>query len=185
MDASTWVPLVTAAAGLAAGLATGLGGTYLTRRWATEDREAQWQRDDSLRWHQERLGVYTRLITALDDWDAEARRVRRRPFDADAEKPPPFDAVEWERHARAVNELLALVRLMAPEQVMTLARDSYAAFTRLGREHLADTDEGPGPLLLARSQATRATRALVEAMQADLGLGGGQPAAGTQPRPAG
>lgn len=50
MGASTWVPLVTAAAGLAAGLATGLAGTILARRWAREDRAAQWQREDTLRW---------------------------------------------------------------------------------------------------------------------------------------
>src|SRR5262245_62690288 len=74
MGASTWVPLVTAAAGLAAGLATGLIGTVLARRWVREDRAAAWQREDALRWHQDRLQAYTRMIAALDAWEAEGAR---------------------------------------------------------------------------------------------------------------
>jgi hypothetical protein len=54
MDTGTWVPLVTAAAGLIAGLVS----TILARRWAREDRTAAWQREDALRWHADRLQVY-------------------------------------------------------------------------------------------------------------------------------
>lgn len=57
VSASTWVSLVTAAAGLIADLA-GLIGTILARRWAVEDRAALWQREDTLRWHQDRLRLY-------------------------------------------------------------------------------------------------------------------------------
>src|SRR5690349_6908279 len=66
MGASTWVRLVTAAAGLAAGLITGLGTTILIRRWAREDRAAAWQREDALRWPR---WFYTSLVAepALHD----------------------------------------------------------------------------------------------------------------------
>ena len=57
MDTSTWVPLVTAAAGLVAGLAAGLISTVLARRWAREDRLAAWERADRLRWQSHGLKV--------------------------------------------------------------------------------------------------------------------------------
>jgi hypothetical protein len=59
MSTSTWVPLVTAAVGLAAGVATGLVSTVLARRWSSQDRQVAWQREDSLRWRQDRLVAMT------------------------------------------------------------------------------------------------------------------------------
>jgi hypothetical protein len=184
MDTGTWVPLVTAAAGLAAGLATGLATTILARRWTAEDRAAQWQREDALRWHADRLQAYTRLIAALYAWDAEARRVQdRRPWAEGAEEPPPFDADQWERHARAANELVMLVFLMAPEKVRDLARRCYVAYARLG-DRLAGQYAHPAAARSAGDTASRATRGLVEAMRADLGLGGEQPEPPQAGRPA-
>jgi hypothetical protein len=185
MSASTWVPLVTAAAGLITGLATGLGTTVLARRWASEDRRAAWQREDQLRWQQDRLQAYTRLISALDDWNAEKRRVwDGPPYLGDPEEPLPFDADEWERHARAVTELEALLRLMAPDRVYRLAGRCRLAYTRLGSE-LAMQGANLARRFAAAEEAESATRSLIEAMRADLGLGGdGQPVGGTAPHPA-
>jgi hypothetical protein len=176
MGASTWVPLVTAAAGLIAGLITGLGTTILTRRWASEDRAAAWQREDSLRWQQDRLQVYARLISALEAWDAELRRVLDTRIAAGAsDGPSPFDAAEWERHDRAVSEQLALVQLMAPEQVIGPARDCCIAFFLLGRSYLATEHPDTAEILTEAQKITLAIRTLVGAMKADLGLGGEQP----------
>jgi hypothetical protein len=158
---------VTAAAGLIAGLAAGLVGTVLARRWATEDRAAAWQREDALRWHQDRLQAYVRMISALDAWDAELRKTLADPAS--------FDAAEWRRHGQAVTELLGLVFLMAPEKVTDLARQCYVAFARAGRDVLVAGSDPAGALASAE-QAPRATRRLIEAMRADLGLGGEQPA---------
>jgi hypothetical protein len=186
MGASTWVPLVTAAAGLVAGLAAGLVGTVLARRWAREDRAAAWQREDSLRWHADRLQAYVRLISALEAWDAELRRVwDPRHFVADAKEPPPFDADEWERHARAVNELVSLMFLMAPEKVRDLARKCYVAFARVGHEYLARQHDDPAGMNAAGDETARATRRLSEAMRADLGLDLGGSRQPGEPPPAG
>jgi hypothetical protein len=170
IGASTWVPLVTAAAGLVAGVAAGLVGTVLARRWAREDRAAAWQREDTLRWHADRLQVYTRTISALDDWDAEQRRaIERRQAD-----PPSFDAADWERHHRAVGELLAQLRLMAPEQVTSRASRCRLVFGQLRLNHLDAEDADLARIYVDAYQIAQATRALVEAMRADLDLGDGQ-----------
>jgi hypothetical protein len=180
MDTSTWVPLVTAAAGLAAGLATGLGSTVLARRWASEDRQAAWQREDRLRWQADRLQIYARLVSALEAWQAEIRRLQGA--DKDAE---PFDAAEWERHVDAVQELRSLVFLTAPQKVRDLAEECPAAFVVTGvrLEKAGDPGDDPDawrqpPLGMA---TWRATRRLAEAMRADLGLGGDGPPAARRP----
>jgi hypothetical protein len=175
VSASTWVPVVTAGAGLIAGLVTGLGWA---RRWASKDRLAAWRREDSLRWRADRLQTYGRLISALDAWDAELRTaLGRRKADE------PFDAAEWERHDRAVTELVGLVFLMASEKVRDLTRRCRVAYGRTGRT-LARQDAGLAGLLAEAEETARATRRLMEAMSADLGLGGDrQPVARAAPRP--
>jgi hypothetical protein len=177
MSASTWVPLVTAAAGLIAGLATGLGSTLLARRWSREDRAAQWQREDSLRWQQDRLQVYARLISALEAWDGELNEaLKPRITGKAAGGPLPFDAAEWERRDKAVSGLLALVQLMAPEQVTGPARDCYMAFILFGLNYLASADVDTAEMFTEGHKVAQAIRVLVEAMKADLGLDGGRPA---------
>ena len=182
MDASIWVPLVTAAAGLIAGLATGLVSTVLTRRWAREDRAEQWQREDALRWQQDRLQVYTRMISALDGWDAEAHKAIKQ-WQAD---PPSFDAGEWERHDGTVKELLAQLRLVAPQEVSDSARRCYVRFGQLRLSYLDAKNADLSKISAAGNEPARETRRLRDAMRADLGLSDdGQPAAGAEPRPGG
>jgi hypothetical protein len=180
MGTGTWVPLVTAAAGLIAGLATGLGGAILARRWAVEDRAAQWEREDALRWHEDRLQVYVRLISALDAFDAEMRSAMGRRAVAES-----FDTAEWARHEKTVRELVMLVSLTAPQKVRDLAGQCTDAFAWTGMLLLGEETDA-ARIVAAAEEAALRTRRLIEAMRADLGLGGeGQPAAGTGPRPPG
>lgn len=186
MGASTWVPLVTAAAGLIAGLAAGLVSTIMTRRWASEDRAEQWRREDTLRWQRDRQQVYARMVAVLDAWDAEVRSAVNRRLHAEDGSPPPFDAAGWNHHQQAALELVAQLRLMAPEQVTGHAKECYAVFGQLRHELLHAEDADLPGLIAAMGETARATRGLVEAMRADLGLGDeGQPAAGAEPRPPG
>jgi hypothetical protein len=170
MSASTWVPLVTAAVGLIAGLAAGLVSTVLARRWASQDRAAAWQREDRLRWQADRLQLYARLISALDEWRGELRRALIDRHDGD-----PFDVEGWGQRVRAVSELVALAELTAPEQVRDLARRCYDAYLTIGST-LALGEGDPAAIHAEAGKAFRATGTLMEAMRADLGLGGdGQP----------
>ena len=70
MSAEVWVPLLAAGIGLLAGLGAGLVSTLLTQRWGSRERLAQWQREDSQRWQQDRQQTYARFLSALYDWDA-------------------------------------------------------------------------------------------------------------------
>ena len=165
MGASTWVPLVTAAAGLIAGLITGLGGAVLARRWVREDRAAAWQREDALRWQADRMQLYARLISALNAWDIELDMAMSRRAGGGG-----FDQAEWQRDNMAADGLVTLVHLTAPEEVRDLTRSCYAAFSRAGRV-LADR-EAERDMILAQAEAVRrAMASLMEAMRADLGLG--------------
>jgi len=71
-----WVPLLVAAVGL---LST-FGAAALTQRQASRreqrqwqrEREArleQWQREDSVRWLEDRQRTYARFVAALYEWD--------------------------------------------------------------------------------------------------------------------
>jgi hypothetical protein len=183
MSTGVWVPLVTAAAGLIAGVAAGLASTVLARRWATADRLAAWQREDRLRWHADRLQTYARLISALEAWNQELKRLVGW-----WHAPEPFDTAEWDRHERAVNELVALVELTAPEGVRNLARGCYREFIETGYNMMLAGDPANYPANSSEREelAQNDINRLMEAMRADLSLGGdGLPAAGTVPRPAG
>jgi hypothetical protein len=178
MSASTWVPLVTAAAGLLAGLVTGLGGAVLARRWAREDRAAAWQREDELRWHADRLQLYTQVIAALRAWDAELRQVLNaqiRASSGDDGSPHPFDPVEWERHVQAALELIFQLDLIAPDQVTSRARGCHTTFGQFRLRALTTKGADVSELMEAARRTAAARRALTEAMRADLGLGGEQP----------
>ena len=94
VSATVWVPLVTAAVGLIAGLGTSIftqrrADSREDVRWQRErqDRQEQWQqerqtrqelweREDSHRWLQDRQQAYARLMAALYTWDDELRRAR-------------------------------------------------------------------------------------------------------------
>lgn len=183
MDASTWVPLVTAAVGLIAGLAAGLVSTILARRWAREDRAEQWQREDALRWQRDRLQAYARMIAALHAWEAEAGQLQSRLVRAVAKGGGrvSFDAAEWDRHKHAVHELIAQLQLMAPEEVTDRAWRCLLVFSQI-RDKLVDAkDADLGQIHAAPSAITQAIVRLVEAMRADLGLGGEPGAAGAEP----
>jgi hypothetical protein len=191
MSATVWVPLVTAGIGLITGLAAGLVGAILNRRWASADRVADRQREDSLRWQQDRLQVYSRLISALDAWDGVLRTAVARKKTAElisgvdaGEARPSTDWHEWDRVRGAVRDQLALVELMAPEDVRGRARTCYVAHDWLRYGFLTVEDADLAEMDAAERRADRTTRRLTDAMRADLGLGGGKlPMAGTAPRP--
>src|SRR5262249_1484898 len=161
-------------AGLIAGLAAGLISTVLARRWASEDRRAAWQREDRLRWQADRMQIYARLISALDDWGNELRRtlIERRFGE-------PLAPAGWGDRGRAVAELVALAALTAPQQVRDLTRRCYDAYLGVGTT-LARGEDEPAAIHAEAGEAFRGTETLMEAMRADLGLGGdGRPVGGT------
>jgi hypothetical protein len=163
-------------------LAAGLGSTILTRRWASEDRRAAWQREDRLRWQADRMQIYARLVTALEAWEAEVHRLTDW-MKADEQ----FDAAEWERHNRAVNELTMLVFLTAPQKVSFVARQCLKAFSaaRYALSHDRVEWRNDPAILTKTNDASRAINRLMDAMRADLGLGGDERPAGTARYPAG
>ena len=191
MSASVWVPLVTAGIGLITGLAAGLVSAILTRRWASADRVADRQREDQLRWQADRMQIYARLISALDDWDrvlrtAVARKKTAAVAGAAGADGPSLDANECDRVRAAAGDQLALVELMAPEDVRGRARTCYVAHDWLRHGYLTAEDADLAEMDAAERRADEATQRLIEAMRADLGLGGdGLPETGSAPRPPG
>jgi hypothetical protein len=170
MDTSTWVPLVTAAAGLIAGLAAGLVSTVLARRWAREDRLAQWQREDSVRWHQDRQRTYARFMAALYEWDDKLDSARLiRQIDETANRYSELDSAGIEEAREAALEQWPLVQFMAPRRTSVLASAALIARRDLWMDLSAEVIDMHN--IRAESAKVRATMsALQEAMRDDLGL---------------
>jgi hypothetical protein len=166
-----WVPLVAAAAGVVAGLVTGLGGAILTRRWGSQDRREQWLREDSQRWLKDRLQTYARLVSALDEWEGVivTATVKRR-VAAVAGDQPSFDAGAWDHARDATNDVLALVELTAPENVRGRARSCYVAHDWIRHGFLTAEGADLAEMDAARTKAAAIKNALIEAMRADVGL---------------
>jgi hypothetical protein len=176
MNATTplWVPLAVAAGGLI----TTIGAAVLTGWWAShredvrwarerEDRLAQWQREDSQRWLQDRRQAYARLLTALNELSDKLEDARQiRAMDVEAE----LDLAEIKSAVRVIGAALSSVQIIASKEVASrapFALGSYAPFvlwlSPSAKLSLAKIEE-----LL--ETAHNRTEWLYEAMRKDLGL---------------
>jgi hypothetical protein len=170
VDTSVWVPLVTAAVGLLAGL----GASILTQHWADRRENARWEREDSQRRLQDRQQVYARLMAALYAWDDELRRARAdRNIGALLNERSELDTAELRRLRMAAREARALVDLMAPDSVRSLAKSAQTDREIFGTVQLElgeHTD--PAKTNTAWTRVREGTVSLREAMRIDLGLQG-------------
>ena len=170
MDTSVWVPLVTAAVGLFAGLAASI----LTQYWADRREDARWEREDSQRRLQDRQQVYARLMAALYAWDDELRRARAdRNVRGLLNERSELDTAELRRLRMVAREARALVDLMAPDSVRSLAKSAQTDREIFGTVHL-ERDEivDPAKTDAAWTRVRVGTVLLREAMRTDLGLEG-------------
>jgi hypothetical protein len=169
-----WVPLAVAGVGLV----STFGASFLTRWDDRRDQREQWQRDDSLRWQQQRQHAYAGLMAALDEWDREfSSVVATFKTDARLNTSTDVDADALTRLGRTASEAAALVRLMAPKAVSELAestikdrrqfRTSLAPrIVGMKLDNLSDFTE-----LDARwDQLFKTTDRMREAMRDDLGI---------------
>jgi hypothetical protein len=171
---SVWVPLAVAGVGLV----STFGAWFLTRWADRRDRREQWQRDDSLRWQQNRQHAYAGLIAALDERDREFSSVLATfKVDARLNTSTDVDAGALTRLDRAANEAAALVRLMAPEAVNELAestiKDRRQFRTSLALRIAGAKLDNPSDFteLDARwDQLFKKTDRMREAMRDDLGI---------------
>jgi len=196
--ATVWVPLVTAGAGLIAGIGATMGAAILTQRrtdrredvrwkreqgdrkdqWQRErdDRQEQWKREDSLRWLQDKQAAYARLIAALDEWDQELGSARAaRTVDAEFREyeelwPKELDTAELKRRGKVAREVLALVQLMAPRAVGGLARRTIQDHEEFQVIHLTVRPTDPAYLNARWMRLLKRRRELLTAIRDDLGL---------------
>jgi hypothetical protein len=170
VDTSVWVPLVTAAVGLLAGLGTSI----VTQRRADSREDARWKREDSQRRLQDRQEAYARLMAALYAWDDELRRARAdRNVGALLNERSELDTAELRRLRMAAREARALVDLMAPDSVRSLAKSAQTDREIFGTVHLElDESMDPAKGKAAWTRVREGTVSLREAMRTDLGLQG-------------
>jgi hypothetical protein len=188
MGSPLWIPLTTAAVGLVAGIGAGLGGAVWTEhradnredvRWGREraDREAQWRREDSLRWLQDRQQAYARLMAALYDWDAVLlSAVATRKNDLAFNERTELDTAERIKVSRAAREALPLVEFMAPEPVRSQARRAVMDRQGFWIIHLTPDPPDEAAIDAGSGRLRERTSLLREVMRNDLGLE--SPAAG-------
>lgn len=194
VSATVWVPLVTAAVGLVAGLGTSIftqrrADSREDVRWQRErqDRQEQWQqerqtrqelweREDSHRWLQDRQQAYARLMAALYTWDDELRRARAdRKVAALLNERSELDTPELRHLRAAARDARALVDLMAPDTdsdtVRRLAKSAQTDRELFGTVQLAgDEPADPAETDEAWARVREGTVSLREAMRSDLGL---------------
>ncbi len=159
VSATVWVPLVTAAVGLFAGLGTSI----LTQRRADSREDARWQ--------QERQQTYARFLSALYELDARLNRaLSRRTLDELSNKRTPLDVEGIDRARTAAREQLPLVQFMAPKETRDLAKsavDRHETFLFFHlRADVADVHELYGEW----AKVQDGVFSLLKAMRNDLGL---------------
>jgi len=170
VDTSVWVPLVTAAMGLLAGL----GASILTQYWADRREDARWERDESQRRWQDRQQIYAHLMAALYAWDDELRRARAdRNIGALLNERSELDTAELRRLRMAAREARALVDLMAPDSLRSLAKSAQTDREIFGTVQLEpDESTDPAKTNAEWARVREGTVLLREAMRTDLGLQG-------------
>jgi hypothetical protein len=171
---SVWVPLAVAGVGLASTF-----GAVILTRWADHwDRREQWRHEDAVRWYQERQQAYVRLMAALDEWDRELNSVASNlQVDAQLNVRTEVDLDELTRLGTAASQASALVQLMAPKAIRSLAqaaikdRQDFRTHSLVPRvldlanrpADFTDLNERPGKLYKRKSS-------LRDAMRDDLGI---------------
>jgi hypothetical protein len=170
-----WAPV--AAAGI--GAVAAFGAAALTQRsnnktqaqrWEQErgNRDQQWQREDRLRWAQERQQAYARFVGALYAWDDAltlATAARRFAPELPAREP------DWEEIAsarREAREQQSMVQFLAPKEIRDLAGNAV-----LRREILAADLSAEGGSARVNPDWTKvreSLRSLLIAMRDNLGL---------------
>jgi hypothetical protein len=170
VDTSVWVPLVTAAVGLLAGLGT----SVVMQRRADGREDARWKREDSQRRLHDRQEAYARLMATLYAWDDELRRARAdRNLGALLNEHSELDTAELRRLRMAAREARAMVDLMAPDCVRSLAKSAQTDREIFGTVHLElDESMDPAKAKAAWTRVREGTVSLREAMRTDLGLPG-------------
>jgi type II secretory pathway pseudopilin PulG len=170
MSATTplWVPLTIAAVGIAGTL----GAPVLAKWQERKDRRQQWQREDALRWQQDRQQAYARLIAALYAWDDELRSARAsRDVAAYLNERSELDTAELRRLRTAAREARSVVDFMASDTVRSLASSALTDREAFRVAHL--TGDAPADTAKTDAEWTRVrnrTVSLRDAMRADLGL---------------
>jgi hypothetical protein len=169
-----WVPLAVAGAGLV----STYGAAILTRWGDRRERREQWQREESLRWQEDRQRAYAGLMAALDEWDREvASVVAGLKVAAQLHERTEVEVDEMQRLGTVARQASALVQLMAPEAVRSLAasavRDRQAYRTSMTPKIVGFPEDNPSDFteLDARwGRLYEGTSRLREAMRDDLGI---------------
>ena len=167
---SVWVPLVAAASGVLAGLATAV----FTQRRADSREDVRWGREGSQRRLHDRQQAYARLVAALYAWDDELRRARADPKPGvSLNERSELDTAELRQLHTTAREARALVDLMAPEYVRSLTKSAQTERERFGTVHLeSDGSVDPAKTAIEWTRVREGTVLLFEAMRTDLGLQG-------------
>ena len=151
------------------------------KQWQQERRarQEQWQREDSLRWHQELQQAYARLMAALDEWDRELLSVvTTRIRAARTNEPPEIEMEELTRLGETAGKASALVQLMAPETVGSLAEAAIKDRQAFRITYLELRVAGLYPNRSSRTEELRPqlaklrnrTSGLRDAIRGDLGI---------------
>jgi hypothetical protein len=176
--ASPWVPVVAASVGAGAALIVGvLTQWWSTRRenqrWERErgERQKQWQREDSLRWHQDRQQTYSSFLSALFEWDGRLAAARAgRVNDAAVNTTTALDAGGFNLARRAAREQMTSVLLMAPKETRQLATAAVRRREAFWVVYLNDPDIDATRLDKEWARVLDSMSRLLKAMRNDLGL---------------
>jgi hypothetical protein len=155
-------------------------GQARREQWGRErdDRREQWQREDSLRWQQDRQRAYAGLMAALDEWDREMNSVVvDLKLAARLGERAEVEVDEIKRLGTVARQASALVQLMAPEAVRSLAesavRDRQAYRGSMSPKIIGLSGDNPSDfteLDARRGRLYEGTSRLREAMRDDLGI---------------
>jgi hypothetical protein len=173
-----WVPLVVAGVGLV----STFGAAALTQ-WQANRREKkqraleraarqeQWQREDSLRWHQDRQQTYARFLSALYEWDAKLfSALTSRKIDADMDTHTKLAAAETASVRAVAREQLPLVLFMAPKVTRDLATSAVRRRETFWVVYLNGDDIEVGQMTAEWSKVLSSMNSLLKAMRNDLDL---------------
>jgi hypothetical protein len=179
---SATVSLSTVSISVAAALAGGLAAAVWTQRrtdrredvrWQRErdDRQAQWRREDQLRWLQDRQQAYARLMAALYEWDQVLlSSIASRHNDVALKRRTELDTAERIRASRVAREALPLVQFMAPQTVRSQARRAITDRESFWIVYLTPDPPDQAKIDAGWTRLTERISLLREAMRNDLGL---------------
>ena len=155
----------------AMGIAGTLGAVGLTRWFDIRQLRQQWTHDEAARWLRDRQQAYARLMATLDDWDVVVNHgMARRHTDALVGERRAYASSEWNELRQAARTAQGLVELMAPESVRGLARSAVVRRQAMWVFYLTVENADLSKMDEEWSRVQADTRALRNAMRADLRL---------------